>query len=38
MFPVFSHLYAGSVQVIDGLSWTNQGNGCVHLTYNLFSY
>ena len=38
MFPLFSHLSDGSVQVIDGLPWANQENGRVHLTYQLFSY
>ena len=38
MFPVFSHLHVEVVQIIDGLPWTNQENGRVYLTYQLFSY
>ena len=36
MFPIFSHLYAVSVQIIDGLPWTNQENGGIHLGNQLF--
>jgi hypothetical protein len=38
MFPVFSHLHVEAVQIIDGLPWTNQEDGCVHFGDQLFSY